>query len=58
MDFSAWLRRSNTPLAVAEKVTRLFREAPPTLAAALRIQIVEGAIFFCVPQITIAAVRD
>jgi ubiquinone/menaquinone biosynthesis C-methylase UbiE len=58
MDFSAWLRRSNTPPVAAEEVTRLFREASPSLAAALRIQILDGAIFFCVPQITIAAVRD
>ena len=58
MDFLAWIRRINTPPAAAEEVTRLFREASPALAAALRIQSVDGAIFFCVPLITIAAVRD
>jgi len=58
MDFSAWVRRMNTPPVVVEELSRLFREASPSLTAALRIQIVDGALYFCVPQITIAAVRD
>ncbi len=55
MDFAAWTRRINTPPEAVEELTRLFRGASPALAEALRIEIVEGAIFFCVPQVTIGA---
>ena len=58
MDFVAWVHRMNAPPTTAEEVTRLFREASTGLAAALRIQIVDGTIFFCVPIIPITAVRD
>jgi ubiquinone/menaquinone biosynthesis C-methylase UbiE len=58
MDFAAWVHRMNAPPTTVEEVTRLFREASTGLAAALRIQIVDGAIFFCVPIITIGAIRD
>jgi ubiquinone/menaquinone biosynthesis C-methylase UbiE len=58
MDFGTWVRRMNTPPAAVEELTRLFREASPLLAAALRIQAVDGAISFCVPQITIASIKD
>jgi len=58
MDFFAWVRRMNTPPAVVEELTRLFQEASPALAAALRIQVVDGALCFCVPHITIASVRN
>ena len=58
MDFAAWVHRMNAPPAIVEEVTRLFREASAGLAAALRIQSVDGAIFFCVPVMTIAAIRD
>lgn len=61
MDFAAWVRRMHTsPESVAE-LTRLFREASPALAAALRIEIAPnttgGAIFFRVPLITLAAAK-
>ena len=58
MDFAAWVHRMNAPPTTVEEVTRLFREASTGLAAALRIQIVDDAIFFCVPIITIGAIRD
>ena len=57
MDFAAWLHRMNAGPTTVEEVTRLFREASTGLAAALRIQIVDGTVFFCVPIITIAAIR-
>ena len=57
MDFVAWVHRMNAPPTIVEEVTRLFREASTELAAALRIQIVGGTIFFCVPIITITAIR-
>lgn len=58
MDFAAWIRRINTPPGAAAEVTRLFREASPALAAALRIETVDGALFFSVPQITIVALKQ
>jgi ubiquinone/menaquinone biosynthesis C-methylase UbiE len=58
MDFNAWIHRMDTPPAAVEEITRLFRDASPRLAAALCIQIVDGAIFFCVPVLTVVAVRD
>lgn len=57
MDFAAWVRRINASPAAAEELTRRFRQASPALAAALRIQVIDGALYFCVPQITIAAVK-
>jgi ubiquinone/menaquinone biosynthesis C-methylase UbiE len=58
MDFAAWVRRMNTPPAAVEELTRLFRDASPALVEALRIEIAaDGAIFFSVPLITLAAVR-
>jgi hypothetical protein len=60
----------NAPPAAVEQLTHLFRNASPALAAALRIEIrpvsdgrpeqgrrADGAIRFCVPQITLAALR-
>ncbi|HXJ17876.1 MAG TPA: methyltransferase domain-containing protein [Candidatus Polarisedimenticolia bacterium] len=70
MDFMAWVRRMSAPPAALEELTHLFRNASPALAAALRVELapvsdgrpeqgrrVDGAIRFCVPQITLAAVR-
>jgi ubiquinone/menaquinone biosynthesis C-methylase UbiE len=58
MDFAAWTKRINTPPEAVEELTRLFRSATPALAEALRIEIVEGAVGFCVPQITIGALKE
>jgi ubiquinone/menaquinone biosynthesis C-methylase UbiE len=58
MSFDAWVRRINTPQEAVVKLTQLFRNASPALAQALRIEIVEGAIFFCVPVVTIAARKE
>ncbi|MGA8872182.1 MAG: methyltransferase domain-containing protein [Candidatus Acidiferrales bacterium] len=58
MDFAAWVRRMNTPPAAVEELTRLFRNASPAVIEALRIEVaMDGAIFFRVPLITLAAVR-
>jgi ubiquinone/menaquinone biosynthesis C-methylase UbiE len=58
MDFAGWVRRMNTPPEAVEELTRLFRDASPALAEALRIEITaDGAIFFSVPLITLAALR-
>jgi ubiquinone/menaquinone biosynthesis C-methylase UbiE len=58
MDFTAWTSRMKTrPEAVAE-LRRLFQNASPALVAAIKIEIVDDKIGFCVPQITIAATKD
>jgi SAM-dependent methyltransferase len=57
MDFAAWTRRINTPPEAVEELTRLFRNATPALANALRIEAVNDSIVFCVPVITIGALR-
>ena len=58
MDFAAWTKRINTPPEAVEELRRLFRDASPALASALRIEVVNEAIGFCVPVITIAAHRE
>lgn len=57
MDFTSWVRRMNTPPAAVEELTHLFRNASPALAAALRIELEAETIRFCVPQITLAALK-
>ncbi|MGH8014506.1 MAG: class I SAM-dependent methyltransferase [Candidatus Binataceae bacterium] len=58
MGFSAWTSRMKTPPAAVAELRHLFREASPTLAAALRISFDGGEVIgFYVPQITIAAVK-
>lgn len=57
MDFASWVRRMNTPPAAVEELTHLLRNASPALAAALRLEFVDDAIRFCVPSITLAALR-
>ncbi len=57
MDFGAWIRRINTPPDAAAEVERLFRTASPGLAHALHIEIIGGALYFRVPQFTIACVK-
>lgn len=57
MDFAAWIRRINTPPDAAAEVEHLFRTASRDLARALCIQIVDGALYFRVPQFTIACTR-
>jgi ubiquinone/menaquinone biosynthesis C-methylase UbiE len=57
MDFAAWTARMKTPPAAVEELRRLFGGASPRLRAALGIEIAGDAIGFCVPQITIVAVR-
>jgi hypothetical protein len=57
MDFGAWTRRIQTPPEAVKELRRLFRNAGPRLAQALRITIDGESIAFCVPQIWIADVR-
>ncbi|MGO9454852.1 MAG: class I SAM-dependent methyltransferase [Candidatus Binataceae bacterium] len=58
MDFDTWTQRMKTPPAAVAELTSLFRTASLALVEALRIEIVDGKIGFCVPQIAIAATRD
>lgn len=57
MNFGAWVRRINTPPKAAAEVERLFRAASPALAQALRIETVDGELYFRVPQFTIASLK-
>jgi ubiquinone/menaquinone biosynthesis C-methylase UbiE len=57
MDFAAWTARMKTPPGAVAELRRLFRNASPQLRAALNIEIAGDRIGFCVPQITIVAVR-
>ncbi len=58
MDFAAWIRRINTPPDAASEVERLFHAASSELAQALHIEIVDGALYFRVPQFTIACIKE
>lgn len=58
MSFDAWTRRIRTPPEAVEELRRLFGGASPALAKGLRIEIIDGAIFFSVPIVTIAAIKD
>jgi ubiquinone/menaquinone biosynthesis C-methylase UbiE len=55
MDFFAWTARMRTPRATVDELAKMFRNAAPALAAMLRVETAGQAIFFRVPQITIAA---
>lgn len=57
MDFAAWIGRINTPPEPAAEVERLFRSASSELAQALHIEIIDGKLFFRVPQFTIASLK-
>jgi ubiquinone/menaquinone biosynthesis C-methylase UbiE len=58
MNFAAWTQRMNTPPEAVYELTQLFRSAAPALVEALRIQIIDDALLFCVPQISIGAVKQ
>lgn len=58
MNFAAWTQRMNTPPEAVNELTRLFRSATPALVEALRIQVIDDALLFCVPQITLGAVKQ
>jgi ubiquinone/menaquinone biosynthesis C-methylase UbiE len=58
MDFAAWTHRISTLPEAVEELTQLFRNATPALANALRTEVVNDALFFCVPMITIGALRE
>jgi len=57
MDFDEWTRRMNTPREVVQELQGIFRGATPALREALRIEIDQEQIRFCVPQVAIAAVK-
>jgi ubiquinone/menaquinone biosynthesis C-methylase UbiE len=58
MDFAAWTKRINTPPEAVAELTQLFLNASSALVDALRIEVVNGAIGFCVPSFTIAALKE
>jgi ubiquinone/menaquinone biosynthesis C-methylase UbiE len=58
MSFDAWTRRIKTPPEAVAELQRLFRGASPALAKGLRIEIRGEEIFFSVPVVTIAAIKE
>jgi SAM-dependent methyltransferase len=58
MNFVSWTQRMNTEPKAVEKLSQLFRNATPAMTQALRIQIIDDAVLFCVPQILIGAVKQ
>jgi ubiquinone/menaquinone biosynthesis C-methylase UbiE len=58
MDFSAWIRRINTPPDAAAEVERLLRTASLQLAEVLHVEMIDGKLLFRVPQFTIACLKD
>ena len=58
MHFEAWTQRMNTPPKAVKELRELFRNAAPALVQALRIQIIDNELLFCVPQISIGAVKQ
>ncbi|MGB9070420.1 MAG: hypothetical protein WCC21_17770, partial [Candidatus Acidiferrales bacterium] len=58
MSFDAWTRRIHTPPQAVAELEQRFRNASAALVRALRIEIVDNAIFFCVPVVTIAARKE
>ena len=57
MNFAAWTQRMNTPPETVYNLAELFRNAGPALVQALRIQSIGNELLFCVPQISIGAVK-
>ena len=58
MNFAAWAQRMNTPPGTVKELSEMFRNADPALVQALRIQIIDSELLFCVPQISIGAVKQ
>lgn len=57
MDFDSWTARMRTPAAAVATLRTLFSNASPGLRDLLRIEISGDSIGFCVPQITLAAIK-
>jgi ubiquinone/menaquinone biosynthesis C-methylase UbiE len=58
MSFATWTERMRTPAAAVAELIRLFRGASPALTVALKVEFDGDQIFFCLPQLTMVAVRD
>jgi len=58
MDFEAWTARIRTPASSVVTLRSLFSNASPELRDLLRIEISGDSIGFCVPQITLAAIKN
>lgn len=58
MRFSDWTRRMKTPAPAVAELRRLFETASTALRETLRIETSGAEIFFCVPQLTLVAVKQ
>ena len=57
MNFVDWTRRMKTPPSAVAELRCLFDTASEELRELLRVETADGEIKFCVPQITIVALR-
>jgi ubiquinone/menaquinone biosynthesis C-methylase UbiE len=57
MNFVEWTRRMKTPPSTVDELVRLFSTASSELRELLRVETADGEIRFCVPQITMVALR-
>lgn len=57
MRFEDWTARMRTPPDAVAELERLFRSASPRLVQALKIELEDSSIAFCLPKVTIAAVK-
>ena len=57
MNFTAWTERMKTPAPAVAELRRRFIDASIELRKILRVEVNGDDINFCVPQITIAALR-
>lgn len=57
MRFADWTARMRTPAADVAELETLFRTASPRLVQALDIRIDGDAITFCLPKVTLAALK-
>jgi ubiquinone/menaquinone biosynthesis C-methylase UbiE len=57
MNFANWTGRMRTPVAAVAELEQLFRNASPALLKALDIHTEGDEIYFCLPKVTILAVK-
>ena len=57
MNFAEWTHRMKTPPSAVAELRFLFHTASEELREILRVESADGEIRFCVPQITIVALR-
>jgi len=57
MNFEDWVKRARTPEDRVRELRRIFTEPSEALRALLKIEEIDGAIWFTLPQVTLVAVK-